>query len=88
MKLGDLVIATAGKEKGQTLVVVGADSQFVLLADGKRLKAAKPKRKSLKHVKACKGQLDLTCEELKLERVNAKIRNYLKKERACQKKTL
>ena len=81
MKIGSLVKAFAGKEKGKEFVVVGLDERYVYLADGKRLKAAKPKKKSLIHVKL-NGQreLALTQEELKEEKVNAKLRNFLKKE--------
>ena len=80
MKIGQIVIATAGKEKLQTFVVVKAEGNFVYLADGKRLKAIKPKKKSLKHIKQCKGEMvDLTEGELLEERVNAKIRNGLKR---------
>lgn len=80
MRIGQIVIATAGKEKLQRFVVVKAEGNFVYLADGKRLKAIKPKKKSLKHIKLCKGEMvDLTEGELLEERVNAKIRNGLKR---------
>lgn len=80
MESGMIVIASAGKEKGERLVVVRCDEKFVYLADGKRLKAQKPKKKSLKHVKACgKERLILDAEELRQERVNAKLREFLKR---------
>jgi len=80
MENGNIVIAQAGKEKGERLVVVRQDEKYVYLADGKRLKADKPKKKSLKHIKICgKEKLTLDAEELKLERVNAKIREFLKR---------
>lgn len=81
MKIGSVVIANAGKEKGGEFVVVGIDERFVYLADGKRLKASKPKKKAKVHVKL-NGQkeLALTLDELNFEKVNAKIRNFLKKE--------
>ena len=80
MKIGQIVIATAGKEQLQSFVVVKLEDKFVYLADGKRLKAAKPKKKSLKHIKICKGKMiDLAESELLEERVNAKIRNGLKR---------
>ena len=77
--VGKIVIARAGKEKGERFVVVRSDEKFVYLADGRRLKADKPKKKSLKHISLCgKDQLTLDADELKLERVNAKIRKFLK----------
>ena len=47
---GDVVIATAGKEKNQIFVVIEKDGKYCYLVDGKRLKIVKPKKKSLKHV--------------------------------------
>ena len=80
MEIGQIVIAMAGKEKLQKFVVVKMQENFLYLADGKRLKAEKPKKKSLKHVKICKGEkIDLSAEELSEQRVNAKIRNALKR---------
>ena len=81
MKIGSVVKVCAGKEKGQELVVVKFDDKFVYLADGGRLKVSKPKKKSLVHVKL-NGQkeLALSQDELALERVNAKIRKFLKEE--------
>lgn len=88
LQIGDVVLATAGKEKGEMLVVVKLDKNYVYLADGKRLVADKPKRKSYKHIKMfSKG---LAEEELKDTnfRINAKIKKILKlkKECLCQKK--
>lgn len=49
--LGRVVVAKAGRDKGKQLVVIGSEGEeYLLLADGKRRKAAKPKRKKLKHV--------------------------------------
>lgn len=83
MQIGKCVIACAGKEKNQIFIVVGFDSKYVYLADGSRLKVSKPKKKSCKHIKAY-GQetLTLSLDELKLERVNAKIRKFLKNKRS------
>lgn len=80
MEIGQIVIATAGKEKLQKFVVVKMQENFLYLADGKRLKADKPKKKSLKHIKVCKGEkIDLSEQELCEQSVNAKIRNALKR---------
>ena len=89
MKTGSVVLATAGKEKGGLYVVVKFDEKYVYLADGKRLSAFKPKRKSFKHIKMFEEN-GLTEEEVTdtNERVNAKIKKYLKtkKECLCQRK--
>lgn len=76
---GDVVVATAGKEKNQIFVVLKTEGNFVWLVDGKRLKISKPKKKSLKHVqKASKIGFDV--EELKTEqeKVNSSLRKFLK----------
>lgn len=78
MQIGSKVKALRGKESGKEFVVVRIDEKFVYLADGKRLKAQKPKKKSLQHIVLCKGELPLDEVELLEERVNAKIKKFLK----------
>ncbi len=89
MKKGSVVLATAGKEKGGLFIVVNLDDKYVYLADGKRLSAFKPKKKSFKHVKIFElnGLTQSDVEDIN-ERVNAKIKKYLnlKKECLCQRK--
>ncbi len=76
---GDVVIATAGKEKNQLFVVSSVDEKFCFLVDGKRLKIDKPKKKSLKHVqKALKNKFCQEELESEQESVNAAIRKFLK----------
>lgn len=48
--IGWLVCSQAGRDKGALLCVVGVEGDFFLLADGKRRKLAKPKRKKCGHV--------------------------------------
>ena len=82
MEIGSIVKACAGKEKGEIFVVVATEGNFVYLADGKRLKKEKPKKKSLKHVKLF-GSEKLTPEVVldTTERVNATIRKFLQQKR-------
>lgn len=76
---GDVVVATAGKEKNQIFVVVNIDSTYCWLVDGDRLKLTKPKKKSLKHVqKASKIGFDAQKLKSEQENVNAEIRKFLK----------
>lgn len=51
---GWIVQASAGRDKGGLFCVVGVDQEreLLLLADGKRRRAARPKRKKLGHVSA------------------------------------
>ena len=47
---GWIVRSEAGRDKGAVFCVVGVDGERLLLADGKRRKADKPKAKKLGHV--------------------------------------
>lgn len=76
---GNVVVATAGKEKNQIFVVLNCDANYCWLVDGKRLKLTKPKKKSLKHVqKASKIGFDIEKLKSGQENVNAGIRKFLK----------
>ena len=82
MKIGNVVLATAGKEKDQLFVIVKLDDKYAYLSDGKRLKASKPKKKSLKHLKMFGSQSLSESEVLdQNERVNALIKKFLTKSR-------
>lgn len=79
LQTGDVVVATAGKEKNQIFVVKSIENNFCYLVDGKRLKLTKPKKKSLKHVqKACKIGFEEEKLKSEQEKVNAEIRKFLK----------
>ena len=86
---GDVVVATAGKEKNQIFVVLETDGKFCYIVDGKRLKLTKPKKKSLKHVQRA-SKIGFDAQKLKSgqENVNAEIRKFLKERSLiCPKKT-
>lgn len=44
------VKSLAGHDKGTVLCVVGAEGERLLLADGRRRKVERPKRKQFKHI--------------------------------------
>ena len=46
----DVVISTAGRDRGELFYVADADDQFVTLVNGKNRPVEKPKRKKRKHV--------------------------------------
>ena len=48
--ISDVVKATAGRDRGKLFYVIGADEQFLLLANGKDRPLDRPKRKKRKHV--------------------------------------
>lgn len=83
MKVGNVVLAKAGKEKGQLFVIVALDDKYAYLSDGKRLKKDKPKKKSLKHIQKFTNNSLSESEILdQNERVNARIRKFLSKIRS------
>ena len=49
--IGRLVISTAGHDSGRVLCVLAHEGEYLLVADGRKRKVQKPKRKKLKHVK-------------------------------------
>ncbi len=48
---GDVVLSTAGRDRGRLFFVLEAGGGFVTLADGKVRKLERPKRKNEKHVR-------------------------------------
>ena len=50
ISISDVVLSTAGREKGQLFYCVGTEGSFVLLVNGKDRTLEKPKRKNNKHV--------------------------------------
>lgn len=47
----EIVLSLAGHDKGNLFCVIGAEGDFLLLADGKERKLDAPKRKRMKHVR-------------------------------------
>ena len=50
MVRGQIVISTAGHDKGEMLVIAGFDKNRVLVCDGKQRKLERPKLKNPKHL--------------------------------------
>lgn len=51
VRVGDLVVSRAGRDKGRPFVVVRAEDAFVYLVDGDLRRLDKPKKKKRMHVK-------------------------------------
>ena len=49
-KPAQIVRSRSGHDKDQLFLVLAVDGSFVLLADGKRRRVERPKRKNVKHV--------------------------------------
>lgn len=79
MEKGIIVKALAGKEKNQVFVVIDVAENYAYIADGKRLKKDKPKKKSVKHIQKVSTKR-FPIEELEIndEKVNASIRKFIK----------
>lgn len=83
MERGNIVLATAGKEKNQIFVVLKLDKDRAWIVDGKRLKKNNPKKKNLKHIKMfTNSKLDAQILDDENERVNCAIRRFLKQIRS------
>ena len=48
--ISDVVVSTAGHDKGELFYVVDTDDQYLYLANGKDRDLGKPKRKKRRHV--------------------------------------
>ena len=55
---GQIVISTAGHDKGEMLVIAGFDKNRVLVCDGKQRKLERLKAKNPKHIKETEILLD------------------------------
>ena len=49
--ISDVVVSTAGRDQGDWFYVIGAEPDYLMLADGKGRTLEKPKRKKRKHVR-------------------------------------
>ena len=47
---GSVVRATAGRDKGGYFVVLGTEGSFAFIADGRRRKVQRPKKKNVCHL--------------------------------------
>ena len=56
---GSVVLSSAGHDKGRLMLVVGADSGRILVADGKERKLRSPKKKNIKHVRGTLSSIEL-----------------------------
>ena len=59
LTIADVVASTAGHDEGCLFYVLGTDSEYLLLADGKNRTLEHPKRKNPKHLHtAFSGEFD------------------------------
>ncbi|MEG0074992.1 MAG: KOW domain-containing RNA-binding protein [Eubacterium sp.] len=81
-KVGQVVRSTAGRDKGQFMIVCDIlDQNYVAICDGKQRKISNPKKKKVKHLAKTNHIVTILHEKIingdKIN--NAEIRNYLRK---------
>ena len=47
---GDLVVSTAGRDKGKSFLVISVNNKFAYVVDGRERKTINPKKKNVKHL--------------------------------------
>ena len=80
IQISDVVISTAGHDKGEIFYVIATDDQFLYLANGKDRTLDKPKRKKRKHVQ--KVLRSETRVAVKLQNGDKVLNSELRKELA------
>ena len=65
LNISDVVMSTAGRDKGKLFYVVGTDPVFLFLANGKDRKLETPKRKKRKHIQKVLRSETRVAEKLK-----------------------
>ncbi|MBP5467173.1 MAG: RNA-binding protein [Clostridia bacterium] len=82
---GDIVLSTAGRDKGVLFLVVDTDGKTAFVTDGKIRKTTNPKKKNVKHLKIISPQAytglarDInTKKPVSDERVKKAIKEYKK----------
>ena len=61
----DIVVSVNGRDSGKMFFVIEVDEEYVLLADGKRRRVDKPKRKKIKHVQLVSASGGRTSDKIK-----------------------
>lgn len=74
IEVGSLVYANAGRDKGSLFVAVRVYGGYIEIADGRKRKLQKPKRKNIKHISPA-GET-VKPEELTNKKLRRLIREY------------
>lgn len=80
VKLGQIVVSRAGRDKGKFFIVAGIENELYLyISDGSLRKVEKPKKKKVKHLKLTDEVVSPISEKLekKLKVNNSEIRKSL-----------
>lgn len=60
IKVGSVVISSAGHDCGRAMAVTAVEGNVVYVADGKERKLTSPKKKNIKHVRPTNGSVELS----------------------------
>ena len=79
IQIADVVIATAGREKGKLFYVTGIENDYLNLVNGKDRTLERPKRKKLRHVDKVLRSETRVAEKLRLgdKVLNSELRRDL-----------
>jgi len=80
MKRGTIVFSKAGHDKGEAMVVLESDGEYLTLADGKLRTLEKPKKKKAKHIQPTNTQVEMQPEcgrALQDADIRKQLRNFL-----------
>ena len=77
--ISDVVISTAGRDKGSLFYVIGTDPTYLFLANGKDRTLDKPKRKKRRHIQKVLRSETRVAEKLRLgdKVLNSELRRDL-----------
>ena len=65
LSVGEIVQSLSGRDKGEYLVVLSVDGNYVRIADGNKRKVSNPKWKKIKHLKKISFVSDELTEHIK-----------------------
>ena len=66
INIGDIVVSTAGHDRGEYYLVIECDKDFIYVANGRLKTLDKPKKKNIKHVSRL-GKSDNNFNDVKLK---------------------
>ena len=75
--IGMLAVSRAGHDKEATYVIIGEESEYVYLADGRIRTVNRPKKKNKKHIQIIKKvQMDRPADGFKDLEIKRTIKTY------------
>ena len=86
IRISDVVVSTAGRDRDQLFYVIGTEGVYTLLANGKDRRLEKPKRKKVKHVsKVLRAETRVAAKLVASDKV---LNSELRRDLAFHRRTL